>query len=172
MKFKLIRKYNLTWLLIVAAVFVALVVLILQIEGNLETRGTASILVSLVAGLLGLAYFLQTEHRAQTQLFYQLFKDFNAGYDKLNAPLNALLAEPHNVEKFRELEDKLHDYFNLCAEEYLYYRAGYIDPIVWNYWKAGIRMFLKHPEIKKLLMSELLTGSYYGLTLSEIETIE
>lgn len=171
MKFQLIRKYNLTWLLIAAAVLAALGVLGLQIADKLEAKGTASVLVSLVAGLLGLAYFLQTEHRAQTQLFYQLFKDFNARYDTLNARLNTLLAAPQDQDFSKEAQDTLYDYFNLCAEEYLYYRAGYIDLMVWEYWKVGVREYLKHPRIKTLLASELETDSYYGLTLTEIETV-
>ena len=170
MKFRLIRKYNFTWLLIAAAVLAALSVLVLQITDKLEAKATASVLVSLVAGLLGLAYFLQTEHRAQTQLFYQLFKDFNSRYDKMNARLNTLLATPQDQDFPKEAQDTLYDYFNLCAEEYLYFRAGYIDPMVWEYWKAGIRVFLKHPRIKNLMACELQTGSYYGLTLTEIET--
>ena len=43
--------------------------------------------------------------------------------------------------------------------------------MVWKYWKVGMREYLKHPRIKTLLTSELETGSYYGLTLTEIETV-
>ena len=169
MKFQLIRKHSFTWLLIASALFAALAC-VSQILTNSINKELATVVVSLVIAVLGLAYFFQTEHRAQTQLFHQLFKEFNERYDKLNAKLNALrqtAEQPLN----QEAQNTLYDYFNLCAEEYLYYRAGYIDLIVWECWKAGMRTFLKNTAIRALLDAELRTGSYYGLNLTEIETV-
>lgn len=90
MKFNLIRKHNLTWFLIAAAIFAALTCL-LQIFNNSLTKELATVAVPLVIALLGLAYFFQTEHRAQTQLFHKLFKEFNERYSNLNNKFNELL---------------------------------------------------------------------------------
>jgi hypothetical protein len=64
--------------------------------------------------------------------------------------------------------DILIDYFNLCGEEYLYYRLGYIFPEVWQAWYNGMLSFYKkNPRIRALWEQELETGSYYGLHFSD-----
>jgi hypothetical protein len=73
------------------------------------------------------------------------------------------------LKKSREpkLEDEqktfLYGYFNLCAEEYLYYRKGFIYPEVWYSWVNGMMVFFVHPQIAKLWHSDLDAGCYYGL---------
>jgi hypothetical protein len=59
----------------------------------------------------------------------------------------------------------LYDYFNLCSEEYLMKKKGYIYPEVWEAWCKGIQDFLKHERIKMLWDKEMKTGSYYGMKL-------
>ena len=38
------------------------------------------------------------------------------------------------------------DYFNLCAEEWIFREAGYIYDRVWKSWEAGMRHTLKTQE--------------------------
>lgn len=56
----------------------------------------------------------------------------------------------------------LYDYFNLCAEEYFYYKSGYIDIDVWQSWVEGMKYYASNPEIRRIWLSELQSGSYYG----------
>ena len=63
--------------------------------------------------------------------------------------------------------DTLNDYFNLCGEEYLFYRRGYIYPEVWKSWVAGMKIYYANERIKKLWAQELSNQSYYGLNVSE-----
>jgi hypothetical protein len=65
--------------------------------------------------------------------------------------------------------DLLFDYFNLCGEEFFFYRSGYIPSEVWDAWRRGIQGFIEVECIHELLEKELKGGSYYGLTLEEIE---
>ena len=67
------------------------------------------------------------------------------------------------------LEKRLVDYFNLCAEEFLYYQRGYIYPTVWQAWCRGMFQYLRIKAVRELWESEVKTGSYYGLTMKEIE---
>lgn len=118
----------------------------------------------------GLVYFMYTQHLQETRLFAELFRQFNERYDKLNGPLNAILVRDTDtmLEPFEQ--QVLYDYFNLCAEEYLYFKSGYIDSEVWESWSRGMRVYLSSKEIRRLWEAELGTGSYYGFKLSLLES--
>src|SRR5437763_16463600 len=86
----------------------------------------------------------------------------------MNEKLNDIL---ENKKGLKELEaheiDKLNDYFNLCGEEYLFYRRGYIYPEVWKSWVAGMRIYYDNDRIQERWSDELSNQSYYGLNVSE-----
>jgi hypothetical protein len=95
-------------------------------------------------------------------LFKELFNSFNDRYDN---QINSLRLEPRDL-----LDDEkilVIDYFNLCAEEYLWMIKGRIPKDVWNAWKAGIMNNLEVPQVCELFMAETRTytgkASYYGL---------
>jgi hypothetical protein len=71
----------------------------------------------------------------------------------------------------REDRQVLMDYFNLCAEEYLYFNAGYIDTSVWKSWMRGMKAYAAVPAIRGLWEKELQSGSYYGFSLSGFEQL-
>ncbi len=114
-------------------------------------------------------YFVQKQKLEETALFKELFQNFNTRYDHMNEELNKI----YNLAPKEKLSDAhkqvLYDYFNLCAEEYLYYSIGYIHPDVWNSWKHGIRHYLSDPRIEDLFIAELHTESYYKLSLDSLK---
>lgn len=116
-----------------------------------------------LAGVLGFCYFVQQQKLSETQLFHSLFTAFNLRYDKLNGPL----AEITSRNEPLSLEDRnlIIDYFNLCAEEYLYYKEGYIYRDVWRSWCHGMLRNLRRPPVKDVWNEEAKTESLYGLTL-------
>ena len=121
-----------------------------------------------VAASAGFAYFLYTQHLQETKLFSDLFRQFNERYDRLNGDLNRIASES-NVSLLGSADKQfLFDYFNLCAEEFLYYKSGFIDPEVWKSWSSGMRYFLAVRHIQDLWASELDFGSYYGFTFKHI----
>jgi hypothetical protein len=107
-------------------------------------------------------YFVQKQKLEELELFKELFKEFNARYDGLNEKLNAIRVEPPDKQIDDDEQKTLFDYFNLCGEEYLFYRQGYIYPEVWEAWYNGMTIFRKNPRIKKLWDEELENDSYYG----------
>lgn len=115
-----------------------------------------------IAGTLGFCYFVQQQKLAETQLFHQLFTHFNERYDKFNGPLAAMAHE--GTEITQEQRNLIVDYFNLCAEEYLFYQEGYIHRRVWRSWCRGMAWYLKRHPFKDVWNEEIRTESFYGLT--------
>lgn len=126
--------------------------------------------ISILGATGGLTTFLYTQHLQETRLFTELFQQFNQRYTGLNDRLN-VIAEMSSGGISREDRQVLTDYFNLCAEEYLYFNAGYIDDSVWRSWMRGMKAYAAVPAIRELWEEELLSGSYYGFSLSEFEHV-
>jgi len=124
-------------------------------------EGKIGLIGSVVAGTLGFIYFIQQQKLAETVLFHQLFVAFNARYDKLNDQLVALLPEKSLSLDQRNI---IVDYFNLCAEEYLFYQQGYIPRNVWRSWCRGMAWYLKRHPFKDIWNEEVQSDSFYGLS--------
>ena len=109
-------------------------------------------------------FFIQKQALDEAHFIKELLVQFNARYDCLNGELNAIIRkgctdlDPEDIMS-------LFDYFNLCGEEYLFYRKGYIYPEVWRSWVAGMNLYYKDPKIKRLRVHELSFESYYVLDI-------
>jgi hypothetical protein len=119
-------------------------------------------LVSAIGGVAGFTYFVYRQHLDETKLFKELFAEFNVRYDALNDELNTILFGPPEGSLSADEKQHLFSYFNLCAEEYFFYKAGYIDRSVWESWYRGMRVFFKHPRIRALWEEDCKADSYYG----------
>jgi len=152
--------------LLVAVVFF---VVVSGVHLVLPEAKRADFFVPAILATAGFGYFLYAQHLQETKLFSDLFRQFNERYDKLNGGLNEILERP--VGTMVSLQDRqvLYDYFNLCAEEHMYFKAGYIDAEVWKSWKNGMKVYIKNASIRSLWIEELKSGSYYSFTLAAIE---
>lgn len=126
----------------------------------------AGLIGASVAGAIGFCYFVQQQKLAETNLFYQLFTAFNARYDKLNGPLSDILLQKSDLTA--EQRKDVVDYFNLCAEEYLFYTRGYMPPEVWRSWCRGMAWYLRRHPFKDVWDQEIKSESFYGLSLDVI----
>lgn len=118
--------------------------------------------------LLPFVYFVQKQKLEELHLFRDLFSGFNERYDDLNEKLNRILrtakSTGEEAPQLTETEkETLIDYFNLCSEEFLYYRRGYVYPEVWGAWLNGMLVFYSDERIRPFWDRELKTGSYYDL---------
>ena len=120
------------------------------------------LLASAIGGIAGFTYFIYRQHLDETKLFKELFKEFNARYDALNDDLNTILSGPSEGSLSPDEKKPVFSYFNLCAEEYFFYKAGYIDRRVWESWYRGMGVFFKHPRIHALWKQDCEADSYYG----------
>ncbi len=124
-----------------------------------------SLLIPATAAYLSLIYFFQKQRLEELKVFKQLFTEFNNRYDDLNGKLYAIKQEDEKVN-FHETMD---DYFNLCAEEYLFFTKGLILDEVWGSWCRGIQEHLKTKKIKDYCLKAQEENSFYSLTLQKIE---
>jgi hypothetical protein len=120
------------------------------------------LLVPAIGTVASFAYFLYRQHLDETKLFKELFEEFNRRYDNLNDELNTVLFGPSEGLLSASEREHIFSYFNLCAEEYLFYTAGYIDRLVWESWYRGMKVFFKHPRIQALWEQDCKADSYYG----------
>ena len=124
------------------------------------------------SGGISFFYFFQKQKLAEIRLMKELITDFNSRYDNLNKKLNNIRGKGEEDPPM-ELDQKdraaLNDYFNLCAEEYLFKELGYIDPRVWKAWYKGMEFYFKDRCIHELWEQEEKTDSYYGFTFPKKE---
>lgn len=123
------------------------------------TRSLCSVGALLV--VLGFSYFVQQQRLAETQLFADLFTRFNERYDQLNGRLAGIAVDGQLSIGDRQL---IVDYFNLCAEEYLFFSQGYILPRVWRSWCRGMLQYVEVEPFRSVWAEESSLDTYYGLT--------
>jgi hypothetical protein len=120
---------------------------------------------SAIASALGLSYFFLSNHLKEISLFKELFEKFNEAYGELDERLYTIRNEPDKTKGLSKEEVKtLYKYYNLCGEEYLYFKKCMIYPEVWDAWLNGMRIFHEDERIQEHWDDELNTCSYYGLT--------
>ncbi|MBV7437940.1 GlsB/YeaQ/YmgE family stress response membrane protein [Aeromonas sp. sif2416] len=121
---------------------------------------------AIIAGVIGFYYFVQQQKLAETQLFHNLFTEFNKRYDSMNKHLASLLEKKDSLTP--DEQALIIDYFNLCAEEYLFYKEGYIHLDAWRSWCRGMLWYLRRHPFKDIWHKEVRTESFYGLSLDII----
>lgn len=154
LKFWLYEHY---WWLLILAIGVATGVLL----GRKEPFSTVA---TVIGGILSIAYFLQKQKLEELRLFREIFKECNERYDGMNEAL-ARIVSTEDGKLTAEERDTVVDYLNLCGEEYLYFKRGYIEPSVWQAWQNGMKAILSSPRLREVLEKEKQTGSYYDLPL-------
>lgn len=161
MKFKIFRYY------FPMALFVSIVLIIVGFV--FQEKLDWKLNITLVGSIISSIYFVEKQKLEQMVLFKELFTEFNRRYDALNEGLNQILDEDQEKGLSKDQINLLYDYFNLCGEEYLFYKQGFIYPEVWKAWCNGMKVFGKNKRIRELWQKEAQTDSYYGLKFLECE---
>ena len=154
-----LRLHNRRWF---PFIFLGSSVAVVALLYRLPVEHRPELFLSSIAVIAGFCYFLYGQHLNETKLFKELFVEFNARYDKLNDGLNRILVGPKQGDLSENEREFVFRYFNLCAEEYVFYRAGYIDEYVWQSWCRGMNTFFRHARIRDLWDTDCTTDSYYG----------
>ena len=127
---------------------------------------STSVLLIAVGGMWALAFYLHHRHAADAKVVKELLTEFNDRYDKLGSDLQFAIVHRGDFEKETEL--KFIRYFNLCAEEWLFWCAGYIYDPVWRAWKNGMKQYSKDTRVMAIWDKEAETDSYYGFDFRKI----
>jgi hypothetical protein len=112
----------------------------------------ATILIGLIVAYVSYKYNRNSSKMEDDRLSKELFTEFNKRYDKINHSLHKIEKECKDLKdlgKNPKLESKLNDFFNLCAEEYYWYKKGRIDEFIWNAWSDGMNDWYNGVEIIK-----------------------
>jgi hypothetical protein len=123
---------------------------------------------SVFGTLITLLLSSQKQALEELTVIRQLFKEFNDRYHAINKDLNRIKENKTEEPLCNDDINLLYDYFNLCSEEYLYFKRGYIYPEVWRAWCKGMLDYLNNERICKLWNEEEKKASYYGLTYAII----
>jgi hypothetical protein len=145
------------------SVFPLLCILAVLIAGGGLNERSA---VPAVAIAMGFIYFVQKQRLAELTLFNSLFREFNERYDRFNGKLRRIMAARTDLTQRQCVV--LEDYFNLCAEEYFYFKHGIIDDAIWRSWCRGMLGYLEDERIRAQWLTEESADSHYGLTLGVI----
>jgi hypothetical protein len=151
--------YQWGWVVVLVLLVAAIIVPILL---NISSW---QVLIPVIGALFSAAYAIQKYQLEEDRLFRELFGEFNRRYDLLNKDMNRIHEEDEGTQLHQEDKATLYKYFNLCAEEYLYYKKGYIYPEVWGAWRNGMKWFCQNARIRRLWVQELETNSYYGFPI-------
>jgi hypothetical protein len=122
-------------------------------------------LLALCTVALGVIYFVQKQKVDDLQIFERLFTGFNQRYDDLHPAIQRVI---EGQEDDRVRHETLERYFNLCAEEFLFFQQGRILPAVWQAWCRGMATLLTNHYVREHWVTEQQLGSYYGLTSDDI----
>lgn len=150
------------WLWCLAAAALALISYVIVSP----TYRNTSVLLTVIGGIGALAFYLHRRHAEDARLVKELLKEFNERYDKLGTDLQFAISHRGDFE--RETELRFVRYFNLCAEEWLFWRAGYIYDPVWEAWQNGMRQYAQDPRVMMIWDKEAKTDSYYGFDFRQV----
>jgi hypothetical protein len=116
--------------------------------------------VAWIAGWWTFTHFQHQHSLEKTKFFFELFNRFNERYSKMNEGLQSI-PEGEGMPS-KEDRERVVDYFNLCAEEFMFYRRGYIPEDVWTAWRNGMNWYAKNPKFTMVWREEKVTESFYG----------
>lgn len=123
------------------------------------------VFIPVIGALFAAVYTVQKHQLEEGRLFAELFRDFNRRYDEIHKRLMLIYQDGDTGDLCEVDSETLIKYFNLCAEEFLYYKSGYIFPEVWMAWHNGMKFYCQRSRIRHIWAKELETDSCYGFKL-------
>lgn len=111
---------------------------------------------------------------AHDKMHMELHTKFSDEFEQLLPNLLALIESepPHNNPIYGEDQEAINaltirKYFNLCAEEFYWYKKGRIDQEVWESWRVGMNDFYSmSPLMRELWEDNSKDGGYKAYYLN------
>src|ERR1017187_6181495 len=152
-----LRNRRVLWPIFVAGT----IILILILPALPLPYRSSEVLIAAVGGLWALAFYFHQRHAEDARFLKELMSEFNTRYGAMNDELQAAIWSKSEFKEAQIL--KFIDYFNLCAEEWVFCELGYIQGSIWLAWNNGMRQYGKDNRVKELWLSERKNNSYYGV---------
>jgi len=125
-------------------------------------------LIKVMGGIIASSWAILWKMKEESRVEKELFDKFNERYDnRFNDVLNTLRSDKEIKTNEQDVKNLIIDYFNMCSEEYLWYKKGLISEDIWKAWLSGFNSNLKIKVVKEIWDEETKdpssTESYYGL---------
>lgn len=129
----------------------------------------ATLIAATIAASIANKYQKHNLKLAREKMGKELFTEFNKRYDVLNDSL-ALLVENMSIEDLKSGKSKIEnktlynvviDYFNLCAEQYYWYKNERISNEIWSAWHMGMMYYYNNFSVIRDLWKEETKGEGY-----------
>ncbi len=139
----------------------------------------APLIISVVAIWLTSRYQKHTKKLANDKMMKELFMEFNQRYDRINNRLDKISkmsvvkweAQKDEKKKAR-IYDAVVDFFNICSEEYYWFKEGRLDPKIWKAWHKGMNdIFNRSKVIQKIWEDECENEGYKSYYISKKDEI-
>lgn len=150
-------KWKRYWLWIILLLIAISLLSVLSASERISTQVFIGLTLTCLASFISIITHFQNSDK----FFKELFTEFNSRYDKLNNFLNGIKDDQKLTNEERQ---KIIDYLNLCAEEYMWVQKGWIPAHIWDSWKNGIKLHQTKLPIKQVFDEEraIWKSSYYG----------
>ena len=119
-------------------------------------------LIVITGAFLSLVYFIQKQALAETKLFKDIFAESNKRFEELSVELNQMIDAKGELTK--EEKRVLDTYFNLCSEEYMYFKMGYVPTMAWQAWRTGMEGIMAVERIGNYWKQQKRSKARYGLS--------
>jgi hypothetical protein len=123
-------------------------------------------IVALATGVGAVTAFfglLLAQRLKELEFFDRLFVRFTDKFSEVNQTIDAIVrAEDKSLALTQSERDDLFEYFNLCGEEYFYFRQGSVPDEVWVTWKVGMKAIFADARVIRLWDSDSGPSAYYG----------
>lgn len=119
---------------------------------------------ALVASQLSAIYFVQKQRLDETKQFNELFRGYNERYRELHDQLAEICTQcddSPDVVLGPHQRNVLDRYFDLCSEEFLFWRLGHIESAAWKTWLEGMKYYYKYQKIGEYWMRQCSGGDLY-----------
>lgn len=125
-------------------------------------------IITAIAVILSAIYFIQKQKLEEDKLFFEAFSSFNKRFTEQSSLLHKL---PKEGEPGNEQNAVIANYFDLCAEEYYFYKHGRIPKDVWACWAKGMLYYIdNYPCVLSYWEDMEKQKANYGLSISLLKS--
>src|SRR5690606_4699843 len=132
----------------------------------------SSVLIGAISIYITNKHYKKTQELQDHKWEKELFTEFNQRYDLLNGTLMEVEKLQKAGTSLSDVHRKaINDFFNLCSEEYFWYKRGRINKDIWISWHSGMNYWYNKVHIvQKMWEDEIREDSWKAYYLKKGES--